>query len=415
MLVISSELKKFKDEVSSGIGNMNSSLTTLTEKLTELSSACSSAQSGFSSYYNSANKTTIISEFSSINELLTSVSNSLTNDLKSMLTKSQELIDKIIKLESLQNEVETQENIKNNEISKEVEKRDSNIISNADYIITKDTTEFNNIKDEADSLFNELKAMDKTLELDSGKTSQSIAIGDVKIELQGLKEGTYNKVQYKAKNGKTITSYIYLPIGASTKEGLGVSLSMGGDGSTGNGLNAGVGKQLKQGANYSGIVVVLEAEDGKSYSNSDYLDASKELADNLVKTYNADPNKVSISGYSYGGSGVQHMIERFPGYFSQAVILAQGTGAIGRESSSRQEALEKLKKTKIHLICGTADSNNYNDLKELYNQLKNSGGQVTCEWRNGADHGINSFHPITVNGVTYDNYVEFCLAQTKNS
>ena len=47
------------------------------------------------------------------------------------------------------------------------------------------------------------------------------------------------------------------------------------------------------------------------------------------------------------------------------------------------------------------------------NELANAGCHVTSDWRKGADHGTNTFYPTTIDGVKYDNYVEFCLAQSK--
>ena len=246
-------------------------------------------------------------------------------------------------------------------------------------------------------------------------TTTTTALGKVSPQLQGLKEGEVNKVYYTGENGRGLLSYIYVPTGASTKSGLAVNVSMGGDGAKkdhGGALTAGVGKALNNGATYSGIVVVLEAENDKSYSDGNYLTTAKELTDNVVATYNADPNKISINGYSYGGFGTVHMLERYPNYFSQAVILAAGAGPVGKESSSKEEGYEKIKTTKVHLICGTADDN-YSGMTTLYKNLQ-SGGKVTANWVEGKDHFINhTSQKITVNGVTYDNYIEFCLAQTK--
>jgi len=106
------------------------------------------------------------------------------------------------------------------------------------------------------------------------------------------------------------------------------------------------------------------------------------------------------------------MLERFPNYFSQAVIIAAGAGPVGKESSSKEEGYNKIKTTNVHLICGTSD-NNYSGMTTLYKNIAN-GGKVTTNWIQGGTHEINyTGRQITVNGVTYANYQEFCLAQTK--
>ena len=419
MLEIPSELTTFRDKLSGSISSMNASVISLCSKLSALSSACAKAQSGVSSYYNSNNKAAIISILSNISSSISNITSSITSFLKPILQECQSLIDMVGELDTIKEEVNTQQGILDNEMAKEKDKRDNSAIANANSIISTKTPEFNRLKTEALTKLNELKSKDSPVETPKteAKTTgdSTIAIGEIRVDLQGLKEGTYNKVEYTGKNGRTIKTYIYLPIGAKTTQGLGVHVYMGSDGAKGHALNDGVGYQLKRGKQYSGIVVVLEPEDDKSFSNSKYLDTAKELTDNVVRTYNANQDKVSISGYSYGGSGVQHMLERFPGYFSQAVIVGQGIGAVGRESGGDKNAgFEKISKTKVHLICGTADTVNYADLRNLLNKLKEKGGTVTYEWRNGVDHNsINTYNPITVNGVTYSDYVEFCLAQSK--
>ena len=211
-----------------------------------------------------------------------------------------------------------------------------------------------------------------------------------------------------------------MPVGASKTSGLPVAVYMGGDGATGHALSEGVGNQLYKGAQYSGIVIVMQAENETpgSYSakNDKFIETMKEVIDNTVKTYDADSNRISVIGYSWGGSGAQHMIARYPGYFSQAVILGQGTGALHKESCGYDACVQAIANsaTKVHIICGTRDTDNIDDLQALYGDLKKYGGSVTCEWRQGATHdGINTQHKITVDGKTYDNYVEFCLAQSK--
>ena len=82
MLTIPDNLKSFRDTVSSGIGNMNSTLTTLSGNLEKLSTACTTAQNGFSSAYNSANKSAILTNFTSLTSIISKISSSLNGDMK---------------------------------------------------------------------------------------------------------------------------------------------------------------------------------------------------------------------------------------------------------------------------------------------------------------------------------------------
>lgn len=413
---IPNELKTFRDTVSSGIGNMNSTLSTLSGNLDKLSTACTTAQSGFSSAYNSANKNAILTNFTSLTSIISKISSSLNGDMKSILTKSDTLIKNVNRLEELYNSVAAAENDKAIEMAKEPADRDNTRISNDNRIISNDSSEFNTLLPDTQNLLNEIKSMDKTIDIGEAASVGTIKLGEVTLELKNLKEGTYNKVVYTGKNGRKITTYIYLPEGASTTTGLATTLYFPGSGQEAvrNGaLSGGLGANLRSGKQYDGIIVICEAEDDKSYSNPDYLDTVKELSDNLVTTYNADSNKISCSGFSYGGSCVQHMAERFPDYFSTAVIVAQGFGAVGRESGNDREAgWEKLRKTKFLLICGDKDPI-FGEMQTIYNNL-NKGGDVKKIWVSGMDHNFAGNVPITIDGVKYNSYIDYIFTQTRN-
>lgn len=418
---IPQDLKKLKESLDGKIDGMKSASSTIQSKISGLVSATNTAKSGIDSNYDSSNKAVVLSSFDNLSSSLSKVSSSLSGDMDSILSLASTVIEEVRELEELEIAIEEQES-KISQYSGKLEDESSltaynNARSEKDELETK----FNKILSEAQSNLSTLRSMNPTIEIETSiSTGGAIATGKVSEQFNGLEEGTYKKVDYTAENGRTITTYIYLPEGAYSVEDLGVALYMGGDGAKVNAMQEGVGYAMRHGQDYSGIVVVFKPEDDKSFSDPTYLDAAKELTDNLVKTLDADPNRISIAGYSYGGSGAQHMLERFPGYFAQGVILGQGTGAVGKESGGdKQAGIDKIKQTKIHLMCGTLDNvredgNNLGSLNTFYNDLLNAGGIVTYEWRKGADHNtINDQGSIEVNGKEYANYIEFCLSQTK--
>ena len=432
-VTIESELLTCEEKFSS-LGSVTSAISNLTSKLGEINTSASTAVTSLTSIYTGDGLSKAQSAFASIEAAVDGIKASIPEGPEAAVSMAEALVGKIGELHTLKDDIDKLEtdlnslggrrtpNAEKTNIA-EVNAHNAKIDNLESQIRTK-TSEFNTKQSECKSKLAELKALNPTIDITVKAIEVSVdsGTGEISAQLQNLKEGQINVVDYVGKNGTKVRTFIYVPPGASTTSGLAVDLSMGGDGAKNaegsrgeknhgrGGLGAGVGKQLNAGKTYSGIVVVLEAYNDHSYSDGNYLDTCKEIADNIVKTYNADANKVSINGYSYGGSGVLHMIERFPGYFSQAVIIAQGTGAVGQESSSKEEAIEKLKKTPIHYIYGTGDSC-FKEVQSLVSQLE-SGGNVTHEWRKGG-HEINTFYPITVNGKTYDNYVEFCLAQSK--
>lgn len=418
---IPQELKRIKEGLDGKIGTMKSKSSEIQSKVSELINATETAKSGIDSNYQSSNKASLLNNFNSLNSNLGKINSSLSSDLSEILELASTIIEEVNELEQINIKIKEQEEIISKNSGNLEDPAAVSALSSARSEKSKLEDEFNKKCSEALSNLGKLKSMNPTINIEeAASTSGPVTIGKVSEQFSGLEEGTYKRVDYVAENGRKIRTYIYLPQGASSVEKLGVSLYMGSDGAVGHALNDGVGYQMRHGKQYSGIVVALEPEDGKSYSDPTYLDAAKELTDNLVKTFNADQNKISISGYSYGGSGTQHMLERYPGYFAQGVILGQGTGAVGRESGGDKAAgINKIKETKVHLICGTLDNTqedgyNLSTLKRFRDDLANAGGIVTYEWRQGEDHNsINDQGPIVVNGVEYPNYVEFCLSQTK--
>ena len=436
-VTVDSTLLTFKDKVQGKLGTISTAISDISTKTEQLKTCSNTAVTGLNSNYQGDGLTKAISAFKSIEAAVDGIKASLSEGPEAAVSMAEALLEAIKELEEKKTEIDELEkqlsdlggerSIPNDGEDHSADRAHNNKVKSLKNDIQTKTDDFNSKQEEAKSKLAALKALNPTLDVTvKAAPADTVKVddvtGEVKVELQNLKEGTYNEVNYTGKNGRTIKTYIYLPAGASKTTGLAVDLSMGGDGArkiSGGALTAGVGKQLKQNnAQYSGIVIVLEAEDDSSYSDPKYLDTAKELTDNVITTYKADSNKISINGYSYGVYGSTHMIERFPGYFAQAVLIGGGDGAVGKESGgNKSEGISKIAKTKVHLICGTADTaaGRYQSAVRYAEELAAAGCHVTTEWRKNAGHGINTFYPITVDGVTYDNYVEFCLAQSKEN
>ncbi len=434
-VTIDHELLTFDEKLSSSLGTISSGITTLTSKVEDVNSAASSVAADITSNYQGDGLASALASIASLQSAVDGVKAGIQNGPTKAISMAQSLLDEIKALKELKEEIEKLEGERNTAQNSNDKDKDSKVSDLNNKIQTKEN-EFKEKHEKAKSSLSELKTLNPTVEAKSASTGsngtqtgtdtgtqtgtqsgvQQVQVdsgtGEIRTDLLNLQEGRVNTLDYVGKNGKTIRTYIYVPVGAKSTTGLGVTLSLGGDGSKNpegsknepnkgrGGLAAGVGKQLSQGAKYSGIVVVLEAYNDKSYSDQNYLATAKELTDNIVKTYKADSNKISISGYSYGAYGTEHMLTKYPNYFSQAVILAGGHGVTAGS-------------TKIHYIIGSKDGV-YQSVVSGVKKLTGNG-KVTLEVRQGSDHGINTFYPITVNGKQYANYVEFCLAQTKSA
>lgn len=427
-VTIESTLLTFEEVVGPALGGVTSAISNLTSKLDETNNSSKTAVTELNAAYQGDGLSSAIASFASIEAAVDGIKASIPAGPEAAVSMSNDLLEKIKKLHEIKDKIDAlEEELKALGSKKAVEGTDSEKsaarahnakIDNKKNEIDLQEEEFNSKQDEAKGKLGELKALNPTIDT-AVKTAAAIDSstfnGEVKAELQGLKEGTYNKVVYTGKNGRQIVTYIFVPVGASTTTGLPVCLSMGGDGAKadhGGALTAGVGKQLAAGKTYSGIVIVLEAENDSSYSDPTYLDTAKELTDNVVTTYKADSNRISINGYSYGVFGSTHMLERFPNYFSQAVLIANGDGAVGKETGSKDSGYKNIATTPVHIICGTGDTSRFPSAERYYNTLLQYGCHATFEARKG-DHEINTFYKITVDGKEYDNYVEFCLAQSR--
>ena len=403
-VTIDKDLLEFNNKMASATGNISSVINNLSSKLDEVNSGASAAASGLSSVYQGTGLSMVQSAFSSISSAVEGIKASFESGPKKAVSLAEDLVSEIKKLIELKNEIDELEG-KTTETDAKTEDEQSASDESKEQLTAKEQ-EFKTKHESCKAKLSELKGLNPTIDISvKAATPINSGTGEVRAELQNLQEGKPNKVVYTGKNGRTITAYVYLPNGASSIEGLPITLHMGGDASKADGvhqggLGAGVGNDISGGQQYSGIVVVLEAEDDHSYYDQKYLATAKELADNLVTTYNADSNRISVSGYSYGSYGACNMMSMYPSYFSSSAILAGGNGTGGG-------------KTKTLVIIGTRDPI-YKEVEANYSGRQN---QNIIFYPVNDDHGVNSYahSSFVVNGVEYKNYIEYCLAQTKNS
>ena len=193
--------------------------------------------------------------------------------------------------------------------------------------------------------------------------------------------GSFVEQSYKASNGLEIKYYLYTPnYNGQNVSGLPVMLYMhggGSDNSYSNLLARGLSKSLKeQTINPSGICVIPFI---RNFSDKRTIPALKEMLDNVVKTTNADPNRISISGHSNGGITTYRMINAYPNYFSAAIPI-----------SGFEKVTDAFKNTKVWAFNGEYDhgtlTSNSGAAKAV-NQINSIGGSATLYTYAGAGHG----------------------------
>ncbi len=319
---ISAELKKFKSSVEPQIGNMNSTCSNIISKVNEISSKTQTIKSGVDNYYDSSNKSTILGKFDEIGQIYSSISSSVSSELKGMINSADALVGKIGELENINTQIAELTN-KMNSIkgSSDTEKYKR---SNYQSQIASLEKQFDEKHEKAKSDLTALKGKDSSISLPSSSSS-----GDTKpVEVKDLKYGEVNYLKFTAKNGKTIETYVYVPKNPENIK-LPVLLYMHGD-SAGNlpattALKQGLPRMIdKKEITPQGIVIMpyICGHDQKGTT-----EALKELTDEVVKKCNGDKNRIALSGHSHGGILAYKMINEYPNTFSCCVPIS-GSGPV---------------------------------------------------------------------------------------
>ncbi len=117
-------------------------------------------------------------------------------------------------------------------------------------------------------------------------------------------------------------------------------------------------------------------------SMSAYLNAAKELLDNIMSNYSTDRDRVYAIGTSNGGMAIWELMYRFPDLFAATIPVA---GAL--DSASAAGYAKKLGKTAIWTFHGTADATcAVAGTRGLYKALSAAGKNVTYTEVKGSTH-----------------------------
>lgn len=417
---IPSELSSFKDTIGGSINSMINATSTLADNITFARNATTTAQNGFSTYYESKNKNTIMNSFSLLSETYNAVSTSLSSDLTSILSKANSLVKKIESLDTYidiynqQSERITAENRKENP--------DSGVIYSATSKRDEAVTNFNKVVAEAQDDLASLKSMDSNFAVTESDSSVDIGTDFAGLSIEDLKNltpGSYTEQSYIGSNGKEVKYWIYVPENINDTTGLPVTVYMCGGCERGkNCNNNSLPLYVKNGTvKPDGIVITLVTDENSEYTSAPYLNTCKEIVDNVVTTFEADTNRISISGHSNGGKGSLAFAGRYPDYFSVVVPVCGFSNGIksGLDSGNTNELLSNLSTTKIVAVTGNKDSNSKSSMNNLYQLIKDTG-DMSLEILSGYSHS-DTFHkyyePIEIDGKQYDNLLEYLFSCTK--
>ena len=193
--------------------------------------------------------------------------------------------------------------------------------------------------------------------------------------------GSFGWQSFKASNGVKIDYLLYLP--DQVPEGLPVMFYMHGGSAHGNGTGGMTSHGLTKFINEKsvtpqGIVICPHI---RNFEGDNIQVCLRELADDVVNRYHADPDRVSASGHSYGAITAYRMVQANPGYFS-AIVPISGWGKI----------TDTFRDTPVWAFHGDRDDRGYGQTTyhgavDAVNQINKIGGTALMHTFQGAGHG----------------------------
>lgn len=311
-VVIDQELISFKTKVEPSLGNMNNTKSLLVSKLTNLSNAATSVKSSIDNVYNSENKALILSKFDDINSVYAKISSSVDGDLGNILGKAESLVSLVSQLETLRNEIATDEYIVGR-----ADNYKASEVSAARASINSNTSQFNSKHQEALTALSTLKGMDASLGFTSSSSTSTASGSYNNGQIVGR---TFERRTFVSSKGVKMDYYIYIPKYATDVKKLPVHVYLHGGGGTG-GIKYSLPKMINKGLDVNGIVISPLSTSGQ-WLNEDLEDAVVELTKQVVESYDADSNRISLSGHSNGANGGYRILSRYPDYFSAFVPIS---------------------------------------------------------------------------------------------
>ena len=215
-------------------------------------------------------------------------------------------------LETLRNEIATDEYIVGH-----ADNYKASEVSAARASINSNTSQFNSKHQEALTVLSTLKGMDASLGFTSSSSTSTASGSYNNGQIVGR---TFERRTFVSSKGVKMDYYIYIPKYATDVKKLPVHVYLHGGGGTG-GIKYSLPKMINKGLDVNGIVISPLSTSGQ-WLNEDLEDAVVELTQQVVESYDADSNRISLSGHSNGANGGYRILSRYPDYFSAFVPIS---------------------------------------------------------------------------------------------
>ena len=215
--------------------------------------------------------------------------------------------------------------------------------------------------------------------LKTGAESTQINLGN--LEVIGY---SWKPYKFTASNGVVLEYYLYVPEFSGNVDKLPVMVYMHGGSahgtSKGGWLSGGLTKLINEGQSTpSGIVICPYI---RNFEGDNVAACVDELVDYVVQNYNGDPDRLSVSGHSYGAITSYRIIEQNPGKYAAAVPISGWNGVNEGFSDTAFWAFHGSKDNR-----GGGSHTTYPGAVDTINTLASYGGIAKLHTFEGAGHG----------------------------
>jgi predicted peptidase len=169
----------------------------------------------------------------------------------------------------------------------------------------------------------------------------------------------------------------------------------------------GLPKAISEGTNYNAIIIAPQCTSGNRWFTGSIQEKVLAIINKTISDYSANPNKVSVTGFSIGGTGVYSIIENHHGVFASGVPVSAATEAV---------ATSRFPDVPVWIFAGSKEGTLSSYATSIYNSFKKWKGTENYHLNiiSGKDHtgmvGAGSYNIYT--DPTY-NIVDWMISQTK--
>lgn len=223
-------------------------------------------------------------------------------------------------------------------------------------------------------------------------------IGSAKCKVKDLStsfDRTYS--EFKASNG--VRYMLYIPSGYTYRKDLPFVVYLHGKGEadpvrTTKVNNNGFPYYINKGHDYNFIMMAPQTND-----ESAHIEERMEALKEVLSKYHLNPNRIIISGFSYGAKYSYELIYRYPDFFAGCIPVA-----FYPTFCNYDDWIEKTSKTPILAFHGTKDQY-YNEHKNALNRLSKVTSNVKFVTLEGKDHP-GSWPPVFENNKEVLDFIE---------